>query len=163
MAARLSRDERAVIEAHTRAGAKPEEVAGLIGRAPSTVYRELGRCGGAGCYSAERAQQHAEGLARRPRLTLACVMGNGRIAPPGREGKALLLVRAENRAVDMSTNAERRPRRRPHPMTIAATGQRGRTSARSPQAALALALGVEPSQALESSETGIGGREPSTD
>ena len=66
MAARLSRGERALIEARTAAGARPEEIAELIGRAPSTVYRELGRCGGAGCYSAEAAQQHADGLARRP-------------------------------------------------------------------------------------------------
>ena len=66
MAARLSRDGRALIEAHTRAGVRPEKIAGLIGRDPSTVRRELGRCGGAGRYSAVRAQQHAEALARRP-------------------------------------------------------------------------------------------------
>ncbi len=68
MAARLSRDERALIEAHTRAGVRPEEIAGLIGRDPSTVYRELGRCKGAEGYSAEGAQRHADGLARRPRV-----------------------------------------------------------------------------------------------
>ena len=69
MAARLSRDERAVIEARTDAGAKPEEVAVLLGRAPSTVYRELERGRGPeGVYRAEAAHAAADRRARRSRV-----------------------------------------------------------------------------------------------
>ena len=68
MAGRLSLDERARVEAHTRAGASPDEIAVLLGRYRATVYRELerGRCGGV--YRAEQAQQQADRRGRRLRV-----------------------------------------------------------------------------------------------
>lgn len=68
MAAGLSRDVRVLFEARMGAGAGPEEMAGLIGCASSTVCRELGRCKDAGRCRAEAAQRHADGLARGPRV-----------------------------------------------------------------------------------------------
>ncbi|WP_419945569.1 hypothetical protein [Candidatus Poriferisodalis sp.] len=63
--------ERARIEALTRTGTKPDEIARLIGRNRSTVYRDLGRGRQGGVYCAEAAQQLAGGRARRPRGGLA--------------------------------------------------------------------------------------------
>ena len=68
MAARLCALERARIEAMRSAGASVDDIADRLGRHPSTVYRELGRCGGpAGVYDAAAAQADARLAARRPR------------------------------------------------------------------------------------------------
>ena len=68
MAARLSAFERARIEAMRSAGATAEEIAAVLGQHPTTVYRELGRCGGPGAvYDAAAAQADASRQARRPR------------------------------------------------------------------------------------------------
>ena len=56
MAARLCALERARIEAMRSAGVSVDGIAERLGRHPSTVYRELGRCGGPeGVYDAEAA------------------------------------------------------------------------------------------------------------
>lgn len=68
MAERLCLAERARIEALTDAGTKPDEIARLIGRDRSTVYRELDRGRRRGVYRSETAQQLAERRARRPRV-----------------------------------------------------------------------------------------------
>ncbi|WP_419838426.1 transposase [Candidatus Poriferisodalis sp.] len=68
MAARLSAFERARIEAMRSAGATALDIAGVLGRHPATVYRELGRCGGPmTVYDAAAAQADASLQARRPR------------------------------------------------------------------------------------------------
>lgn len=69
MAERLSLAERARIEALADTGTRVDEIAGLVGRDRSTVYRELGRGKGAdGVYRAEEAHELARRRARRPRV-----------------------------------------------------------------------------------------------
>ena len=46
MAARLSLDERVFVESSLGAGRSVADVARRLGRDPSTVHRELARCGG---------------------------------------------------------------------------------------------------------------------
>ena len=55
MAARLCTSERARVEAMRSAGVSAEDIAGMLGRHRSTIYRELGRCGGVGGYAAASA------------------------------------------------------------------------------------------------------------
>ena len=68
MAARLGALERARIEAMRSAGASVGGIAERLGRHRSTIYRELGRCGGPeGVYDAGAAQADARLAAQRPR------------------------------------------------------------------------------------------------
>lgn len=59
-------EDRCLIEAYLAAGLRPAEIGRRIGRAPSTVRRELRRCPD-GAYSAKAAQADAWRLARRPK------------------------------------------------------------------------------------------------
>jgi transposase, IS30 family len=64
---RLSYRERVEIEVRVGLGESVREIAGAIGRSPSTVSRELGRNGGRDRYRPVRAEQRAQRCARRPR------------------------------------------------------------------------------------------------
>ena len=59
-------EDRCLVEAYLAAGLRPAEIGRRIGRAPSTVRRELRRCPD-GAYSAKAAQADAWRLARRPK------------------------------------------------------------------------------------------------
>jgi transposase, IS30 family len=70
---RLSLAEREEIRAGIAAGDSFRAIARRIGRAPSTVSREVGGVGGRGGYRATRAEDRACLAARRPkRSKLAC-------------------------------------------------------------------------------------------
>jgi len=74
---RLGRAERDVIEDGLRADDEVSwaELARQVGVVPTTVSREVERCGGRARYSAEGAQARAERLACRPRTALLCEQG----------------------------------------------------------------------------------------
>jgi transposase, IS30 family len=65
---RLSVAEREEISRHLVAGASLRAIAGRLGRAPSTVSREIARNGGRRRYRAWRAEAAASRRARRPRV-----------------------------------------------------------------------------------------------
>ena len=67
--ARLSLDERVEIRLGIGAGESCRSIAGRLGRAPSTVTRELARNGGASAYRPLHAHRRAEREARRPKPT----------------------------------------------------------------------------------------------
>ena len=67
MAARLSLDERVFIESSLGAGRSVADVARRLGRDPSTVHRELARCGERADYDARAAHASACARARRAR------------------------------------------------------------------------------------------------
>ncbi len=70
----LSLAEREEISRGVAGGHSVRQIAGQLGRAPSTVCRELGRHGGRACYRAATADAAAWQLARRPkRCKLAAV------------------------------------------------------------------------------------------
>jgi IS30 family transposase len=73
--ARLSRDERARIEAGIAAGETDVAIAGAIGRHRTTVSREIRAGGGRGAYRAAVAQAGATERARRPRERLLAGAG----------------------------------------------------------------------------------------
>jgi IS30 family transposase len=65
---RLEFVDRARIQSLIREGYNPAQIAGLLGRARSTITRELDRGRGeSGRYEARLAQRHVEASARRPR------------------------------------------------------------------------------------------------
>ncbi len=73
MAQRLCFDERTRIEAMCATELGVDEMADRLGRHRSTVYRELDRGGGRGCYRAGRAHRRAAADAARPKTPkLAC-------------------------------------------------------------------------------------------
>lgn len=76
--ARLSRDERARIEAGIAAGETDVEIAGAIGRHRTTVSREIDAGGGRGAYRATVAQAGATERAKRPRDRV--LAGTGELA-----------------------------------------------------------------------------------
>ena len=61
MAARLSLDERVFIESSLGAGRSVADAAQRLGRDPSTVHREVARCGGRAMTPARRTRGHARG------------------------------------------------------------------------------------------------------
>jgi IS30 family transposase len=63
----LTLAEREEISRAVVAGQSIRSVATLLGRAPSTISREINRNGGAGCYRANLADQAAWGRALRPK------------------------------------------------------------------------------------------------
>ena len=67
MAQRLSRDERARVEAMITAGVSVAESARRLERDPSTIHRELARNRGGAGYDAEAAHAAAAARARRPK------------------------------------------------------------------------------------------------
>lgn len=67
---RLNRDERARIAAGIDAGESDEEIAVEIGRARTTVWREIGRGGGRDAYEPGAAQKVAAKAGRRPKKTV---------------------------------------------------------------------------------------------
>jgi transposase, IS30 family len=67
MASRLSLSEREEIRVGLVEGRSYREIAAFLGRAPSTVCREVGRNRGREGYSAVTAEERAGRLARRPR------------------------------------------------------------------------------------------------
>ena len=67
MAQRLSRDERARVEAMVTAGVSVAESARRLERDPSTIHRELARNRGGVGYDAEAAHAAAAARARRPK------------------------------------------------------------------------------------------------
>lgn len=73
--ARLSRDERARVEAGILAGETDVEIAGAIGRHRTTVWREISAGGGRGAYRAMVAQAGATQRARRPRERVLAAAG----------------------------------------------------------------------------------------
>lgn len=64
---RLSFDEREQISRGVAAGLSARAIAAELGRAPSTISRELGGCGGRRRYRALRAHRQALRRARRPK------------------------------------------------------------------------------------------------
>lgn len=68
MASRLAFDERCVISAMVGVGETVQRIADELDRHPSTVRREINRCGGRDYYRAEDAQADAEQRARRPKV-----------------------------------------------------------------------------------------------
>ena len=68
MAQRLCFDERTRIEVMCEAGLSVAEMADRLGRARSTVYRELRRCGKRAVYRADGAHRRAVGDAARPKI-----------------------------------------------------------------------------------------------
>jgi IS30 family transposase len=64
----LSVTEREEISRGVAAGHSRRQIAPWLGRAPSTVSRELGRHGGRACYRAATADAAAWQLARRPKV-----------------------------------------------------------------------------------------------
>jgi IS30 family transposase len=66
---RLSLSDREEISRGIAAGDSARTIAGRLGRAPSTVIRELARAGGPASYRAWAAQNHALARRRRPRPT----------------------------------------------------------------------------------------------
>ena len=67
MAARLSLDERVFVESSLGAGRSVADAAQRLGRDPSTVHRELARCGERADYDARSAHASACARARRAR------------------------------------------------------------------------------------------------
>ena len=65
----LSVMEREEISRGVAAGESLRSIAGRLGRAPSTVCREVARNGGRGQYRAQRADRAALGRARRPKVS----------------------------------------------------------------------------------------------
>jgi DNA-binding CsgD family transcriptional regulator len=63
----LSMAEREEISRGVAAGEPGRQIAARLGRAPSTVSRELARNGGRGCYRAQVADAAAYGRAQRPK------------------------------------------------------------------------------------------------
>jgi len=63
----LTLAERAEISRAMAAGFSIRSIALILGRAPSTISREIKRNGGPGCYRATRADQAAWDRARRPK------------------------------------------------------------------------------------------------
>lgn len=63
----LTLAEREEISRALAAGQSIRSIAGLLGRAPSTISREIGRNGGQGCYRATQADQAAWDRAHRPK------------------------------------------------------------------------------------------------
>ncbi|MDM0022416.1 IS30 family transposase [Variovorax saccharolyticus] len=63
----LTLAEREEISRAMAAGFSIRSIAVILGRAPSTISREIKRNGGAGCYRATRADQAAWDRARRPK------------------------------------------------------------------------------------------------
>lgn len=66
---RLSFEERERISRGIVAGESGRVIARALGRAPSTVCREIARCGGRERYRALRGEREAQRLARRPKPT----------------------------------------------------------------------------------------------
>jgi IS30 family transposase len=66
---RLSFGERERISRGVAAGESGRAIARALGRAPSTVCREIGACGGRERYRALRAERRAQAMARRPKPT----------------------------------------------------------------------------------------------
>jgi IS30 family transposase len=66
---RLSFGERERISRGVAAGESGRQIARALGRAPSTVCREIGGCGGRERYRALGAERRAGQVARRPKLT----------------------------------------------------------------------------------------------
>ncbi len=66
--ARLSADEREQIRSGLDAGDSLRAIAAGLGRAPSTVSREVNANGGRDRYTAWRAHRRADDLARRPKI-----------------------------------------------------------------------------------------------
>jgi IS30 family transposase len=66
----LSLEDREAITRGIAAGSSFRAIAGMIGRSPSTVSREVARNGGRGHYRAVSADCHAWDLARRPKPCL---------------------------------------------------------------------------------------------
>jgi transposase, IS30 family len=64
---RLSYRERVEIEVRVGLGESVRAIAGVLGRSPSSVSRELARNGGRGRYRSVRAEQRAQRCAGRPR------------------------------------------------------------------------------------------------
>ena len=64
----LSVAERVVIEARLAAKYSMRAIAAELGRAPSTISREIARNGGIGAYRALLAQRRAQDQARRPKV-----------------------------------------------------------------------------------------------
>lgn len=76
-ASALTRAEREEISRGVAAGASVRVIAAALGRAPSTVSRELERNGGRDVYRAERAERRSWEVARRPqrcKLSLDAVL-----------------------------------------------------------------------------------------
>ena len=70
---RLSFAEREQISRGLAAGLSARAIARRLARAPSTISREITRCGGRGRYRALSAERHAAERARRPKPTkLSC-------------------------------------------------------------------------------------------
>jgi hypothetical protein len=69
--------EREEISRAVVAGQSIRSIATLLGRAPSTISREIRRNGGTGCYRATQADQVAWDRALRPKTCklLACAVG----------------------------------------------------------------------------------------
>jgi IS30 family transposase len=66
---RLSYEERAQIAARLELEQGVREIAGALGRSPSTISRELARNGGRERYRSVRAEQRAQRCARRPKAS----------------------------------------------------------------------------------------------
>jgi transposase, IS30 family len=66
---RLSYEERAQIAARLELEQGVREIAGALGRSPSTISRELARNGGRERYRSVRAEQRAQWCARRPKAS----------------------------------------------------------------------------------------------
>jgi transposase, IS30 family len=66
---RLSFGERERISRGLAAGESGRQIARALGRAPSTVCREIRGCGGRERYRALRGERRAQRVARRPKLT----------------------------------------------------------------------------------------------
>ncbi len=73
MAARLSLDERVFVESSLGAGRSVADAARRLGRDPSTVHREVARCGGRAGYDARSAHAWACARARRVRASKLAV------------------------------------------------------------------------------------------
>jgi hypothetical protein len=69
----LSMAEREEISRGVAAGEPCRQIAARLGRAPSTVSRELARNGGRGCYRAQAADAAAIGRAQRPKTAKLAV------------------------------------------------------------------------------------------
>jgi IS30 family transposase len=86
MACHLTKEEREVVSNMCAAGSSQAQIARRLGRADSTISREIGRNGGPGGYSAVAAQQKAE--ARRRERPLVRKMDRPEIAGAVRRGLA---------------------------------------------------------------------------
>ena len=78
----LTAEEREEVSRDLVSGCSLRQIAARLGRAPSTVSREVSRNGGRTCYGATGADERAWAQASRPKL---CLFGRQQAAP-GRGG-----------------------------------------------------------------------------